>query len=179
MIILERKDNYYRLVLNKGESLSRDEIVLLNKINNYRKIMRKSILKIVPERLYNNNNLNLECEVIKSKNIKDKDLSIELDNETFVNFVKNKEINLVFKSESYSNADEEIRLKKTGFEVGGLARDIDLFNDFLDKVNFRELESYNLVCIYETKLIYTNIKVKDKTLDDIRDDLMKLNMRGV
>lgn len=178
MIILERKDNYYRLVLNKGERLSRDEIVLLNKINNYKKIMRKSILKIVPERVDNTNNLNLECEVIKSKSIKDKDLSIELDNETFVNFVKNKEINLVFKSESYSNADEEIRLKRTGFEVGGLARDIDLFNEFLDKVNFRELESYNLVCIYETKLIYTNIKVKDKTLDDIRDDLMKLNMRG-
>lgn len=177
MITLNRDDNYYRLILSKNENLTRDEAFVLNKLNAYRKYKGKSVIKILQERNDYTNNLNINCQIINTKHINEKELSIELGNEDFVKFIEEKEIGFIFRQEVRTYTHDEIMLKTTGFEQERLLHDINIFNDFIEKLDCSELDSYILVCLYETKMIYTRIKVRTKKLDDIRDDLVEINNR--
>lgn len=54
-----------------------------------------------------------------------------------------------------------------------------MFNEFIEKLDCDELDSYLLACMCESKLVYTQVKVRTKRLDDIRDDLMNINLKEI
>lgn len=179
MIALNKQDNYYRLVLSKNETLTREEAQLLNKINAYRKYKGKSIIKILQERNDYTNNLNLTCEVVNTLKVKETSLDIEVNNESFVKIIESKGINFVFRQEIRKYTHDELLLRITGFEKSRLMHDIEVFNEFVEKLDCDELDSYLLACIYENKLVYTQVKVRTKRLDDIRDDLMNIHLKEI
>lgn len=178
MILLNRHDNYYRLILSKNENLTQEEAILLNKLNAYRRYRGKSTIKILSERNDYTNNLNINCSVINILKVKESDLSIELNNDEFVKFIESNKIGFIFRQEVRAYTHDEIMLKTTGFEQNGLMHDINVFNDFIEKLDCSELDSYILVCLYDTKMIYTKVKVRTKKLDDIRDDLVAIHLGG-